>query len=62
MQRMGMAIGIRPERLAEYKSLHTAPWPDMDAALRAANIQNCSIFLAEPQDMLFAYWEYTGTD
>ncbi|MBC7479017.1 MAG: L-rhamnose mutarotase, partial [Pseudorhodobacter sp.] len=40
MQRMGMVIGLRPEKVSEYKALHAAPWPDMDAALKAANIGN----------------------
>ena len=62
MQRMGMIIGVRPDRLADYKALHANPWPEMNAALGAANIQNYSIFLREPENLLFGYWEYTGTD
>lgn len=62
MQRMGMAIRIRPERLEEYKRLHAAPWPDMDAALQAAGIRNYSIWLEESQMLLFGYWEYVGQD
>lgn len=62
MQRMGMVIGLRPEKVDEYKSLHAAPWPGMDAALRAAHIRNYSIYLREPENLLFGYWEYTGTD
>ena len=46
--RMGMVIGVRPERVAEYKALHAAPVPEMDAALKAANIHDYSIFLKEP--------------
>ncbi len=62
MQRMGMVIRLKADRVAEYKALHAAPWPEMDAALRAANIQNYSIFLQEPENILFGYWEYTGQD
>jgi L-rhamnose mutarotase len=61
-QRMGMVISIKPERLAEYKRLHAAPWPEMDAALSAAHIRNYSIYLREPENLLFGYWEYVGTD
>jgi L-rhamnose mutarotase len=43
--RMGMVIGVQPERVTEYKALHAAPWPEMDAALKAANIHDYSIFL-----------------
>ena len=62
VQRMGMVIAVRPERLDEYKRLHAEPWPDMNAALSAANIRNYSIYLREPENLLFGYWEYAGTD
>ena len=61
-QRMGMVIGVKPERLADYKALHAKPWPEMNAALSAAHIRNYSIYLREPENLLFGYWEYTGTD
>lgn len=61
-QRMGMVIGVRPEKLAVYRELHAHPWPEMDAALSAANITNYSIYLREPENLLFGYWEYRGTD
>jgi L-rhamnose mutarotase len=62
MQRMGMVIAVRPEKLADYKALHASPWPEMNAALSAAHIGNYSIYLREPENLLFGYWEYTGTD
>ena len=62
VRRMGMVIGVKPEKLDEYKRLHASPWPEMDAALSAANIRNYSIYLREPEMLLFGYWEYTGTD
>lgn len=62
VQRMGMVIAVRPEKLDEYKRLHAKPWPEMNAALSAANIGNYSIFLREPEMLLFGYWEYSGTD
>lgn len=62
VQRMGMVIGVRAERLDEYKRLHAEPWPEMNAALTAANIRNYSIYLREPENLLFGYWEYTGSD
>ncbi|MEQ1770698.1 MAG: L-rhamnose mutarotase [Devosia sp.] len=61
-ERMGMVIGVKPKKLPEYKRLHAEPWPEMNAALSAANIQNYSIYLREPENLLFGYWEYTGTD
>lgn len=62
MRRMGMVIGVKPEKLQLYKELHARPWPEMNAALSAANIHNYSIFLREPENLLFGYWEYAGTD
>lgn len=60
--RMGMVIGVKPERVAEYKALHAEPWPEMDAALKQANIHQYSIFLKEPENLLFGVWDYLGTD
>lgn len=62
MQRMGMVIGIDPEKIAEYKDLHAAVWPQVLAALKNANVRNYSIFLREPENLLFGYWEYHGKD
>lgn len=62
MQRMGMVIGIKPEKIAEYKRLHAAVWPEILAKISEANIKNYSIFLREPENLLFGYWEYHGSD
>ena len=62
MRRMGMVIGLRADKVADYKALHAAPWPAMNAALRAANISNYSIYLREPENLLFGHWDYTGSD
>lgn len=62
MQRMGMMIGIAPDRIAEYKALHAAVWPQVLAMLSEANVRNYSIFLREPENLLFGYWEYHGKD
>ena len=62
MQRMGMVIGIKPEMLDEYKRLHAAVWPDVLAQIRQSNIRNYTIFLREPENLLFGYWEYHGSD
>ena len=62
MQRMGMVIGIAPEHIGEYKKLHADVWPAVLDRLRASNITNYSIFLREPENQMFSYWEYTGED
>ena len=45
MQRMGMVLGLKPEKVAEYKRLHAAVWPEVLAMISACNIRNYSIFL-----------------
>lgn len=62
VRRMAMVIGVKPEKVVEYKRLHSKPWPEMNAALSAANIRNYSIYLREPENLLFGYWEYVGAD
>lgn len=62
VQRMGMIIGLKLDRIDDYKALHAAPWPEMNAALSEAHIRNYSIFLREPENLLFGYWEYVGAD
>jgi L-rhamnose mutarotase len=62
MQRMGMVIGIKAETIPEYKRLHADVWPEVLATITAANIRNYSIFLREPENIMFAYWEYHGSD
>lgn len=62
MQRMGMVIGVKPDKVAEYKALHAAVWPGVLARIAASNIRNYTIFLREPENLLFGTWEYHGSD
>ena len=62
MERMGMVIGIKADKIDEYKALHAAVWPAVLAKLSAANVRNYTIFLREPENLLFGYWEYHGSD
>lgn len=62
MQRMAMVIGLKPEKIAEYKELHANAWPGILDMISACNITNYSIYLKEPENLLFGYWEYTGED
>ena len=62
MQRMGSVIGIRPEKIATYKELHAAAWPGVLDRLSKSNIRNFSIYLKQPENLLFSYFEYHGTD
>lgn len=62
MQRMGMVIGLKPEKIAEYKKLHADVWPGVLSKIKDCNISNYTIFLREPENLLFGYWEYRGDD
>ncbi|QFY62922.1 L-rhamnose mutarotase (plasmid) [Rhizobium grahamii] len=60
MTRMGMVIGLKLEKIEEYKRLHAAVWPDVLAMISACNIRNYSIFLREPENLLFSVFDYVG--
>ena len=58
MKRIGMTIGIRPEKIEEYKYLHANVWPEVLKNLKKLNCRNYSIFLHN--NILFGYMEYYG--
>jgi alpha-L-fucosidase len=63
--RYGSVIGLRAEKLEEYKMLHAAVWPKVAEALREAHVRNYSIYLRKLPDgkyYLFSYLEYVGED
>ena len=63
MKRYGSVIGVRDEKLAEYKKLHAAVWPGVLKMIKECHIQNYSIYLRKLPDgrhYLFSYFEYTG--
>jgi L-rhamnose mutarotase len=62
MQRMGMVIGVQSGMVETYKELHRAVWPEILDLISRCNIKNYSIFLKEPENLLFGYWEYHGID
>jgi len=62
MKRMGMCLGLKADQIAEYKRIHAAVWPEVLATISRCNIRNYTIFLKEPENLLFAYFEYHGTD
>ena len=62
MQRMGMVIGLKSDKIETYKRLHADTWPEILARISECNITNYSIFLREPENLLFGYWEYVGED
>jgi L-rhamnose mutarotase len=65
VERYGMVIGVKPEKIAYYKMLHAAAWPGVLAKIKECHIRNYSIFLREVergQFLLFSYFEYIGDD
>ena len=62
MKRYGAVLGLSEEGKAEYRRLHAEVWPDVLAKISECNIRNYSIFLKEPENLLFSYFEYVGTD
>lgn len=62
MTRHGQVIGLAAEKIEEYRRLHAAVWPGVLARIAASNIRNYSIYLKDPENLLFAYFEYHGTD
>ncbi len=65
MKRYGWVIGVKEEKLDEYKTLHANVWPAVIERIRQCNIGNYSIYERELPDgkhYLFAYLEYSGED
>lgn len=62
MTRYGSVIGLSEDGKAQYKALHAAVWPGVLAKISDCNIRNYSIFLHEPENLMFACFDYVGTD
>lgn len=65
VQRYGSVVGVKSEKVACYKELHAAAWPEVLAMLKRSRIRNYSIYLrklADGRHYLFSYFEYTGED
>lgn len=65
MKRYGWVIGLKDEKIEEYKRLHAAVWPGVLDMIKACHIQNYSIYLRRLPDgktYLFSYLEYGGED
>jgi L-rhamnose mutarotase len=60
VKRYGQVIGVKRDRLEEYKAYHADVWPEVLSTIRACNIRNYTIFYKDGR--LFAYFEYVGDD
>lgn len=64
-QRFGSVIGLREEKIDEYRRLHAAVWPEVLQTIHECQIRNYSIYLRRLPDgrhYLFSYFEYVGSD
>ena len=60
MKRYGSVIGLKANKIDEYKRLHANVWPTVLNKISECNIRNYSIYLREPENLLFSYFEYLG--
>lgn len=60
IQRYGMVLKVKPERIKEYKEYHVEIWPGVAKTITECNIANYSIYLKD--GFLFSYFEYVGDD
>ncbi len=58
MIRLGMTLGIKEEKIEEYKKLHANVWPEVLENLTELNFKNYSIYLHK--NTLFGYVKSGG--
>lgn len=56
MQRIGLLIRVRPDKLEEYRRIHENVWPELLAELKSAGIRNYTLWL-RPDGLEFGYLE-----
>lgn len=59
IERYGMTLLIRSEKVEDYVKAHDDIWPEVKYALQQVGVVNLSIFLCGDQPRLFMYLEYT---
>jgi L-rhamnose mutarotase len=62
--RIGMLIGIKPDRITAYEALHAASNQGVRDLLDKYHMHNFSIYIHKMDEShyyLFAYYEYTGS-
>jgi len=64
VKRVGMVIGIRADKIGQYKALHADSNPGVRDLLNKYHMHNFSIFMHEIDGKWyeFGYYEYTGDD
>lgn len=65
VKRVGMVIGIKPDKISAYEALHADSNAGVRDLLNKYHMHNFSIFIHQLDDgryYLFGYYEYTGRD
>jgi L-rhamnose mutarotase len=65
MTRIGMVIGMKPDRISAYEALHAASNAGVRDLLNKYHMHNFSIYIHQLDDgkyYLFGHYEYTGDD
>lgn len=62
VKRVGMVVGIQPDKIAQYKQLHADSNPGVRDLLSKYHMKNFSIYLQQIEGKWyeFGYYEYTG--
>ena len=56
MKRFGWVIGLKEEKVDEYKELHANVWPDILKMISACHFTNYSIYLRKlPDDKYYLF-------
>jgi L-rhamnose mutarotase len=64
-RRVGMVIGLKADKIAEYRNLHADSNPGVRDLLRKYNMRNFSIFLVKMDDgnyYEFGVYDYAGSN
>ncbi|RXK41397.1 hypothetical protein M231_01302 [Tremella mesenterica] len=61
-KRICQVIRVKPERLEEYKEVHSEVWPQVLDTLKKANIVDYTIHYFAPLSLLIAHLRYLGKD
>jgi L-rhamnose mutarotase len=65
VQRIGMVIGMKPDRISAYEALHAASNEGVRDLLAKYHMHNFSIYMEKLENdryYLFGYYEYTGRE
>lgn len=65
MKRYGSVLGLKADRVEDYKKIHAAVWPEVLKQIKDSGIRNYTIYLRRFPDgnhYLFSHFEYVGDD